>query len=136
MPKGSCLCGEIEYEYTGEPMVTALCHCNACQKWCGATSSSNVLISRTQFKLLKGTPTKFDKPGDSGKINTRSFCGTCGSSLFGELELMPELMGIKAGSLDDGAADYGNVMTEFYTECRVSFCKPIEGSKQEPKFGN
>ncbi|KAF5876914.1 putative duf636 domain protein [Botrytis fragariae] len=136
MPKGSCLCGQIQYEYTGKPTVTALCHCHACQKWCGATSSSNLLVNRTQFKLLQGTPKTFEMPGDSGKINKRSFCGNCGSSLFGELELMPQFVGIKAGSLDEGAADYGNVMTEFYTENRLSFCKAIEGAKQEPKFGN
>ncbi|KAM0164821.1 hypothetical protein ACHAPC_010826 [Botrytis cinerea] len=136
MPKGSCLCGDIQYEYTGEPTLTALCHCNACQKWCGATSSSNLLLPRTQFKLLQGTPKTFEIPGDSGKINKRSFCGTCGSSLFGELELLPELIGIKAGSLDNGAADYGKVATEFYTEKRVGFCRAIDGAKQEPKFGN
>ena len=39
-------------------------------------------------------------------------------------------------SLDDGAADYKNVQTEFYTEARVSFCKALDGAKQEPKFGN
>ncbi|KAF7890033.1 uncharacterized protein EAF02_002448 [Botrytis sinoallii] len=136
MPKGSCLCGEIQYEFTGEPKMTALCHCHACQKWCGATSSSNVLLSRTQFKLLQGTPKTYEIPGDSGKMNKRSFCGTCGTSLFGELELMPDFFGIKAGSLDDGAADYGKVATEFYTDYRLSFCKAIEGANQEPRFGN
>lgn len=39
-------------------------------------------------------------------------------------------------TLDDGAADYKNVQTEFYTEARVSFCKALDGAKQEPKFGN
>ncbi|KAF7954142.1 hypothetical protein EAE96_005274 [Botrytis aclada] len=136
MPQGSCLCDDIQYEYTGEPTLTALCYCQACQKWCGATSSSNVLVPRTQFKLLKGTPKTFEIPGDSGKINKRSFCGNCGSSLFGELELMPQFIGIKAGSLDNGAADYGKVGTEFYTEKRPSFCKAVDGAKQEPRFGN
>ncbi|PQE06006.1 hypothetical protein CJF30_00004932 [Rutstroemia sp. NJR-2017a BBW] len=136
MPQGSCLCGQIVFEYTGEPSITALCHCHACQKWCGATSSSNLIVPREQFKLLKGTPNTFEIPGDSGKINKRSFCGNCGSSLFGELELMPEIVGIKAGSLDNGAADYRTVMTEFYTNERLSFCKAIDGAKQEPLFGN
>lgn len=30
------MCGAINYEYTGEPAVTALCHCVDCQKWTGA----------------------------------------------------------------------------------------------------
>ncbi|KAJ8065022.1 hypothetical protein OCU04_007324 [Sclerotinia nivalis] len=136
MPQGSCLCGQIVYEFTGEPTLTALCHCHACQKWCGATSSSNLLVPRDQFKLLQGTPNTFEARGDSGKINKRSFCGNCGTNLFGELEIMPDFVGIKAGALDGGAADYGKVATEFYTESRLSFCKAIDGAKQEPKFGN
>lgn len=39
-------------------------------------------------------------------------------------------------TLDNGAADYKIVATEFYTEHRVSFCKALDGAKQEPKFGN
>lgn len=29
---GSCMCGAVKYEFTGEPKVTALCHCTDCQK--------------------------------------------------------------------------------------------------------
>ncbi|ESZ94452.1 DUF636 domain protein [Sclerotinia borealis F-4128] len=144
MPQGFCLCGELAYEYTGEPAITALCHCHSChchschchscQKWCGAISS-NVLVPRAQFTLLKGTPKTFEAPGNFGKINKRSFCFTCGTSLFGELEIMPDFIGIKAGALDGGVADYKKVMTEFYTDERLSFCKALEGAKQEPKFG-
>lgn len=81
----------------GEPALTALCHCHACQKWCGAAASSNVIVPRDHFKLLRGTPSVYKQPGDSGKLNARHFCGNCGSCLFGELEIMPDVFGIKAG---------------------------------------
>lgn len=77
--------------------MTALCHCHACQKWSGAAASSNVIVPRSAFRVVKGKPVQFRIPGDSGKINTRNFCATCGSCLFGELEIMPDVIGIKAG---------------------------------------
>ena len=38
MAKGSCMCGQVTYEYEGEPAVTALCHCIDCQKWYAPSS--------------------------------------------------------------------------------------------------
>lgn len=77
----------------------------------------------------------YDVIGDSGKVNKHYFCGTCGSSLYTELELMPDVTCIKAGGLDGGKADLGDINVEFYTKDRVSFAKAVEGAKQEPIFG-
>jgi hypothetical protein len=57
----------------------------------------NLLLSKDQFKLVKGTPKVYKTPGESGKMNFRNFCGNCGSCLFGELEILPGMLGIKAG---------------------------------------
>lgn len=97
MPSGSCLCGEVTYEFTGEPALTVLCHCHDCQKWCGAVASSNMIVPRDQFKVTKGSPKKFGVKADSGKTNTRVFCGNCGSSLFSEVEALPDIIALKAG---------------------------------------
>merc|ERR1712137_980903 len=129
------MCGAVEYEYTGEPAVTALCQCTDCQKWSGGAYTSNVVVPRTNMKVVKGnTPVvgalkTYDAVGNSGKVNKHFFCGTCGSSLYTELEVMPEMGCIKAGGLDGGKADLGNVGVEFYTKDRVSFSKAIEGAK-------
>ena len=37
---GSCLCKAIQYEITGDPVVTNLCHCLNCQKWSGSAFTS------------------------------------------------------------------------------------------------
>jgi hypothetical protein len=74
--------------------------------------------------------------GASGKINKHFFCGNCGSSLYTELEVMPEMACVKAGSLDGGAASLGNsIGVEFYTKDRVAYLGACEGAKQEPLFG-
>ncbi|CZT18588.1 probable DUF636 domain protein [Ramularia collo-cygni] len=133
MPSGSCLCGQVGYEYTGEPAVTALCHCTDCQKWTGAAYTSNAVVPRTSFKVTKGSPKDYDAVGASGKINKHWFCGTCGSSLYTELEVMPDMTCVKTGSLDGGAADH-KIAVEFYNRDRLSYTKPVEGADQKAEF--
>jgi len=129
------MCGEIKYEYTGEPAVTALCHCTDCQKWTGGAYTSNVVVPRTAFKVTSGSPKTYDAVGNSGKVNKHFFCANCGSGLYTELEVMPEMTCVKAGGLDGGKADIGVPGVEFYTKDRVSFAAECKGAKQESVFG-
>ncbi|RWA04542.1 hypothetical protein EKO27_g10566 [Xylaria grammica] len=151
---GSCMCGDIRYHYTGEPAVTALCHCVDCQKWTGGAFTSNAVVPRTAFSVTQGmcithgstlltvispilgTPKSYDAVGASGKINKHFFCSNCGSSLYTELEVMPDVTCVKAGGLDGGAANLGNqIGVEFYVKDRPQYLKPCDGAKQEPQFG-
>lgn len=83
-----------------------------------------------------GTPATWDGVGDSGKINKHFFCSNCGSSLYTELEVMPDMTCVKAGGLDGGEANLANkVDVEFYTKKRATYLSNVEGAKQEPAFG-
>ncbi|KXG53329.1 Glutathione-dependent formaldehyde-activating enzyme/centromere protein V [Penicillium griseofulvum] len=136
---GSCMCGAIAFTsdyYTAEPVLTALCHCVDCQKWTGSAFTSNVVVPRDTFKVTKGTPKYFDIAGASGKNNRHFFCGTCGSSLYGELDVMGDKTVIKAGTLDNGEASLRNkVDIEFFATKRVAYLTAVDGAKQEPQFG-
>lgn len=84
-----------------------------------------------------GSPKDYDAVGDSGKVNKHFFCANCGSSLYTELEVMPDLTCVKAGGLDGGAASLDNkVGVEFYTKDRAAYLKETAGAKQETKFGS
>ncbi|KAI9933518.1 hypothetical protein ASPWEDRAFT_617275 [Aspergillus wentii DTO 134E9] len=129
---GSCMCGAIAYAAESEPLVTALCHCVDCQKWTGGAYTSNAVIPRDTFNVTKGQPSFYDLTGGSGRINRHFFCGTCGSSLYTELEVMADKTIIKAGTLDGGETNLRHkVDVEFYTRDRVSYLGSIEGAKQE-----
>lgn len=46
----------------------------------------------------------------------------CGSGLYTELEVMPDVTCVKAGGLDDGGAHLGNkIGVEFYTKDRAQY---------------
>src|SRR6202034_265236 len=40
--KGSCLCGAVKYEVTGEPKRFYHCHCSRCRKVTGTGHASNM----------------------------------------------------------------------------------------------
>ncbi|KFA68580.1 hypothetical protein S40285_06668 [Stachybotrys chlorohalonatus IBT 40285] len=133
---GSCMCGEVTYESSSKPLVTALCHCTDCQKWTGSAFSSNAVVPQDSFKVTKGTPKHFDVTGASGKNNRHFFCSTCGSSLYTVLEVMEGTVCIKGGGLNGGQASLGDkIETEFYCKDRVGYLGGVEGSKQESHFG-
>ncbi|KAF9636623.1 hypothetical protein BFW01_g7519 [Lasiodiplodia theobromae] len=133
MPSGTCLCGDIAVEYTGEPAVTALCHCVDCQKWTGAAFTSNIVVPRTKFRVLRGNPKAFDAIGASGKINKHFFCPRCGSNLYCELEIMEEMTVVKSGILDGGASNH-EISVEFYNRDRLGYTVPVSNAAQKPEF--
>lgn len=93
-----------------------------------------MVVPRTNFKITKGTPKSFDALGKSGKVNKHFFCGNCGSGLYAELALMPEVTLIKSGGLDGGANNHP-IAVEFYTKDRLGYVDPIKGADQQREFG-
>ncbi|KAJ6087354.1 hypothetical protein PENARI_c006G12084 [Penicillium arizonense] len=133
---GSCMCGGVTYAAEVDKYLSALCHCTDCQKWTGGAFTSNAVVPRTSVKVTKGTTSSYDAIGASGKINKHFFCPTCGSSLYTEIEIMPEMTCIKAGTLDGGEANLGGkIDIEFYVKDRPSYLAPVAGAKQEQTFG-
>ena len=98
---GGCVCGAVRYECAAEPMAVAHCYCTDCQKTSGAQASTNLLVPKPAFKVVKGQSTSYDTKADSGGTVSRHFCGRCGSNLWSIPNAIPDLLVIKAGSLDD-----------------------------------
>lgn len=97
---GSCLCGEIRYQFAGPIKVFQYCHCTRCQKFTGSAHASNIIIEPTQFQWLSGEALlgRFEL-ADTRHFAT-TFCSKCGSSLPW-LTKSGVAMVIPAGTLDD-----------------------------------
>lgn len=50
---------------------------------------------------VSGQASYFTSAGGSGKPVSRGFCPQCGSNLFADVALVPHLMQIRAGTLDE-----------------------------------
>jgi hypothetical protein len=98
--EGGCLCGKVRYAADAEPAFVAVCHCKNCQKASG-TAFGVVLAAPNPALSMQGILKTFDDKGDSGKTLYRRFCPECGSSVITDVEAMPDLAIVIAGSLDD-----------------------------------
>jgi len=97
---GSCLCGQIRYSANVEPAFVAVCHCKNCQKQAGTAFSVLVAVPKSSLSI-EGRLKTFQDVGDSGQPVMRNFCPECGSPITSDVAVMPELVFIKAGTLDD-----------------------------------
>jgi hypothetical protein len=101
---GRCLCGGVTYRADAEPVVQAVCHCTDCQRQTGNPFSVIVGVPRAALEVEGSTLASFSTTGDDhGGETERNFCSACGSPVFSVAAVMPELVFIKAGSLDDAS---------------------------------
>lgn len=75
--KGHCLCGAVEYEFTGKPLWVSHCHCETCRRHTSSAVATFVGVNIDQFSYLKGTPASYQSSPDVW----RYFCATCGSPM-------------------------------------------------------
>lgn len=97
---GGCLCGQVRYEITGEPVFQYNCHCRDCQRMSGAAYLPLLALPEAAVRHT-GTLTEFIRRADSGRNATESFCPRCGARLFGTGDSLPGLLLVTAGTLDD-----------------------------------
>jgi hypothetical protein len=97
--RGSCICGSVSYEITGEPRSFFHCHCGRCRKSTGTGHASNIILKPESAVWVSGQELlgTFKVP-DAERFRT-VFCSKCGSPMP---RVAPDLSVavIPAGSLD------------------------------------
>jgi hypothetical protein len=78
--QGSCFCGAVAIEATGQPIDMGYCHCNSCRLYAGAPVSGFTLWQAGNVKITKGEALlgRFHKTEFSG----RRFCTQCGGHVM------------------------------------------------------
>jgi hypothetical protein len=79
MYQGSCLCGTVRYEITGEIGPISLCHCSRCRKANGSAFLAAAQIPASEFKVVAGNESLGDFESSPGVH--RLFCRNCGSPI-------------------------------------------------------
>jgi hypothetical protein len=98
MINGSCLCGKVQFQITGEPYSLSYCHCSRCRKSAGVFSA--VLIGKADDLLVTtGQDHIANFEPDTDARHQRCFCKECGSSL-GSLA-NGDVYVVAASALDD-----------------------------------
>ena len=97
---GGCACGAVRYECSVDPVVMFNCHCRDCQRASGSAYAAIVVVPKAAVEM-RGEPRYHKIAGGSGNAIERGFCPTCGSHLADQLERLPNILALQAGSLDD-----------------------------------
>ncbi len=127
---GSCLCGAVTYDVNQAIGGVIACHCTDCQKAAGAGASHNVVVKAENVQVTAGEPKTYAKVVDSGRTLIRTFCGDCGSPLFSQRKETPEMIVIKAGSLDDKAGL--SLVMDIWTDSAVGWIADDPGVEKHP----
>ena len=97
---GACLCGKCSYSISAEPIFMGVCHCKDCQRATGSAFESVVAVPEAGMQS-QGTLKSFSVTGGSGKSVSRSFCPDCGSTMMTRAELMPGVVMLTTGPMND-----------------------------------
>jgi len=93
---GRCLCGDIRFEFEGEPLKTMHCHCESCRRHSSSPFTTFMNLDKSTFRYTRGTPASYwSSPGVE-----RTHCGRCGSPLTYE-RAADDDFAIYACTLDD-----------------------------------
>ncbi|MEM8636471.1 MAG: GFA family protein [Pseudomonadota bacterium] len=78
---GHCLCGQVKLKGQGSPRVD-VCHCDMCLHWHGAPGIAVDFEDGIIITAGEGNISTYD----SSDWATRSFCKSCGTTLFYKLK--------------------------------------------------
>ena len=97
---GACLCGQVKYSFNAKPIFSGNCHCRDCQRASGSGYTPAMFVLE-QDATITGEVKYYESKADSGRAISRGFCPNCGSQLFSKLELLPNMIGFRAGTFDN-----------------------------------
>jgi len=97
---GQCLCGGVRYSGDAEPQFQVKCYCTDCRKMSAAAHAAMMGFVKGAI-AIKGQVKEYHSKADSGADVTRAFCPTCGAGIYAGNSTMPQLIFLRASTLDD-----------------------------------
>ncbi|MHB1098982.1 MAG: GFA family protein [Burkholderiales bacterium] len=98
--KGSCLCGSVRYEASGDPQRFYHCHCQRCRKATGTGHASNIMMTGAKLIFTQGEGLLKHYRVPEALRFSRQFCSNCGAAVARNVPEI-EAVVIPAGSLDE-----------------------------------
>jgi hypothetical protein len=125
---GRCLCGTVRFAVELPTLFCVHCHCSMCQRAHGAGYVTWFGVPYARFRVLAGEDRLVRYR--SSEHGTRTFCGTCGSTLFCESTRHPDWIDIVLANLE-GPIDR-TPASHIYFDDRAAWVEVADGL---PRFG-
>jgi hypothetical protein len=77
--QGTCFCGAVRLEVSGEPEAMGYCHCRSCRSWSGGPVNAFTLWKPEALRITAGADNfaTFQKT----PLSRRQYCSLCGGHL-------------------------------------------------------
>ncbi len=98
---GGCPCEAVRFVVKAMPLLVDACHCRECQRWSGSAFSMSMPVKAEAFAITCGEPKHWRRIGANGVESTYWFCGECGGRVYGQRSGRPDIVSVRAGTLDD-----------------------------------
>ena len=139
--KGSCLCGGVKFEVSGEPGPIGQCHCSKCRKTSGTDGNAVFHAAPENFSWSAGEELIASYPLPSGNGWSSVFCSKCGSPLPIDGK-KSNVFFVPAGLLDDDPGHRGYIGHIFVdskapwveiTDGKVQFAENVGSERRDKK---
>jgi hypothetical protein len=80
--QGSCFCGAVQLNVTGEPAAMGYCHCESCRRWSAGPVNAFSLWPNDAVRVTRGAG-EIESYAKTPK-SVRKWCRSCGGHLFTE----------------------------------------------------
>jgi len=77
---GTCFCGAVEVEVSGDPAGMGYCHCRSCRSWSGGPVNAFSLWPPAQVKITKGEANV--GTFNATEVSYRKYCTKCGGHIM------------------------------------------------------
>jgi hypothetical protein len=98
---GGCLCGATRYEIREDPLIAYACHCTDCQTASGSGFALCLTTPVATIDVGRGAVERRTISFEDGRVWNFLVCGECETRLWSERRTTPEIVSVRAGTLDD-----------------------------------
>ena len=123
MYKGSCLCGKVHFEISGEIQNIIYCHCSQCRKAQGSAFATNGNIDTAGFKFISGENELTGYESSPG--HTKYFCKNCGSPIISKNDSTPNKVRVRLGVIESDITE--RPIAHIFTTSKANW-EEIEGA--------
>ena len=95
-----CSCGQLKLTARGEPVRVSICHCLACQRRTGSVFGVQARFPADKVSIA-GASSVYRRRAESGNCIAFHFCPHCGATVYLQLDIEPQLIGIPVGVFAD-----------------------------------
>jgi hypothetical protein len=115
--EGGCLCGELRYQASEQPLSRAHCHCRSCRRATGGASVPWVIFARAAVAFTHGETSIYSSSPGVEWV----FCRNCGTTVAYRRDTRSTEIDITTASLDDPDAFAPTV--EIWTQDKIPWVR-------------